>query len=340
MTRLLDASAAVPQTAPTTVVSAAPAAPRLSIVIVNYRQWENTAELVRQIRAAPAARDGEVEVVVIDNHSPPHRLRETLQTWPGVSLRVSDRNLGFARAVNDGCKASRGEWFLLLNPDVSVMPGFIQGALALAGHLSPSRLGIAGFQIRHTDGSHQPSAGPFPTLFRTLAGLLLPRAQRKYRHRTRSHRCRVDWVTGCCLLLRRDCWQEIGGLDEEFFLYYEDVDLCRRARNRGWETCFEPNLWATHHTPLHTRRVAPAIRLCTRHALLTYSSRYWPRWQFRLLASIVCLEAGVRRLWALVRGQKAAGEVFRDMAALARDLAHGRKQQARQRLERVVRDSL
>jgi N-acetylglucosaminyl-diphospho-decaprenol L-rhamnosyltransferase len=109
--------------------------PRLSVVIVNYRQWENTSALVHGVRNTPAARCGEVEVMVVDNHSPPHRLMRQLRRWPEVSLRRWGRNRGFARAVNEGCRLSRGEWFLLLNPDVSVTPEFIQGVLDLAERL-------------------------------------------------------------------------------------------------------------------------------------------------------------------------------------------------------------
>src|SRR5438445_12511691 len=86
--------------------------PRLSVVIVNYCQWENTSALVRQVRDASSFRRGEVEVMVVDNHSPPHRLMNRLRRWPEVSLRRWGRNRGFARAVNEGCRLSRGEWVL------------------------------------------------------------------------------------------------------------------------------------------------------------------------------------------------------------------------------------
>src|SRR5262249_41639608 len=76
---------------------------RLSVVVVNYRQWENTTALVRQLRASRGVRNGSAEVVVVDNHSGPHPLAARLRRWPGVSLRRWGRNRGFARAVNEGC---------------------------------------------------------------------------------------------------------------------------------------------------------------------------------------------------------------------------------------------
>jgi GT2 family glycosyltransferase len=199
------------------------------------------------------------------------------------------------------------------------------------------RTGIVGFQLRNRDGSRQLSAGHFPTLAGTLAGLFVPRGHRKYRVRHRRRPQRVPWVTGCCLLLRRDCLEQLGGLDEDFFLYYEDVDLCRRARSCGWSVWFEPSLGVIHHNPLHLRAVPPHLRLFTRHALLTYGSKHWPRWQFRLLAGLVQLEARLRQWWTSCQGDGQAAALFGELQAIAADLASQRLVSARRRLNQVVR---
>jgi GT2 family glycosyltransferase len=320
--------------------SLTPQIPRLSVVIVNYCQWENTASLVRQIRAEPCARRGEVEIVIVDNHSPRHRLLSKLRRWPGVSLRRWGRNRGFARAVNEGCRLSQGQWFLLLNPDISLAPNFVQRALELAAQLEAqdSRAGIIGFHLMNPDGSDQPSAGFFPTLASTLTRLVLPRTRRKCHALKSRARCPAPWVTGCCLLVRRDCLADLGGLDEHFFLYYEDVDLCRRARAKGWSVWFEPNLHAVHHHPLHGRAVPHHLRLITRHSLLTYGANHWPGWQFRLLAGIIRLEARLRRWWALWRQEKRAAKIYRQLDAIAADMARNDSSAARKRLERVIRN--
>jgi N-acetylglucosaminyl-diphospho-decaprenol L-rhamnosyltransferase len=329
----------IPAAIPQPRLLQAPArAPRVSVVMVNYRQWPSTAALVGQLLDAESARRGEIEVVVVDNHSPPHRLLSRLRRRAGVSLRRWGRNRGFARAVNEGCRLSRGEWFLLLNPDVTVPEGFVEGVLALADELAADpRAGVVGFQLRNCDGTRQLSAGPFPTLAGTLAGLALPRARRKYQAQRGRQRRPVDWVTGCCLLLRRDCVHDIGGLDEDFFLYYEDVDLCRRAQARGWSVWYEPALRVTHHQPLHGRRVSPLLRLITRHSLLTYAARHWPRWQLRLLAGVVRVEAWGRRLLARWKGRTEDAKVFRALGQMAADLGRGDERRARRRLHRRVR---
>jgi N-acetylglucosaminyl-diphospho-decaprenol L-rhamnosyltransferase len=317
----------------------APPGPRLSVVLVNYLQWQDTAALVRQLRAAPAVRHGAAEVVIVDNHSPWHRLVPRLRRLSGVSLRRWRANRGFARAVNEGARLGRGDWVLLLNPDMTLEPGFLDKVLIRADELTrrDPQAGIIGFRLSNADGSGQMSAGPFPTLAGTLARLILPRTRRKYYLLPGSGARPVDWVTGCCLLVRRSCWDDLGGLDGSFFLYYEDVDLCRRARSRGWSVWYEPSLCAIHHHPLHAREVPAPLRLITRHALLTYAAKHWPAWQFRLLAGIVRLEAWWRGRRAARAGDASGAGLFREMGRVAADLAGGRVRRAGQRLLRVVR---
>jgi GT2 family glycosyltransferase len=312
--------------------------PRVSVVVVNYRQWENTAALVRQLAAAPCTRHGAAEVVVLDNHSPPHRIAARLRRWPGVSLRRWGRNRGFARAVNEGCRLSRGEWFLLLNPDMTLPDGFLDRVLAVADELTTSDpyAGIVGFQLRNSDGSRQLSSGTFPTFLGTLAGLVRRRSRRKYRALRAQQRCRVPWVTGCCLLIRRACLQDLGGFDENYFLYYEDVDLCRRAGAQGWSVWHDPSLQAIHHHPIHTRRVPPLLRVITRHSLLTYSARHWPRWQARVLAGIVRVESWIRRWRAWWRGDAETTKFFAALGAIAGYMQHGEHHAARRCIKRLL----
>jgi N-acetylglucosaminyl-diphospho-decaprenol L-rhamnosyltransferase len=316
---------------------AATPTPLVSVVIVNFRQWANTARLTRQVLASDSTGAG--EVVVIDNHSPPSPHAVRLRRTPGVTVRRFGRNRGFARAVNAGCRLGRGRWILLLNPDVTVPPDFLDRVLARVHALSAEEpnAGVVGFGLRNPDGTPQGSWGPLPTLGRTLAGLFWPRSHRKCPPQPTQHRREVPWVTGCCLLVRRDCWRGLGGFDEDFFLYYEDVDLCRRARNAGWAVWYEPTPAVVHHFPLHGRRVPPVLRMVTRHALLTYSAKHWPRWQSRALAGIVRLEAWARRMSAAWRGDATAAGLFAELGTLAGELARGRAVRARHRLLRAAR---
>src|SRR5207237_407302 len=116
----------------------------------------------------------------------------------GVSLRRWRRNRGFARAVNEGCRLSRGDWLLLLNPDTTLPANFLEQALQRGEDLLARQpdAGILGFRLQNPDGSRQLSTGHFPGLCSTLARLLLSRARRKYTVPHGEERTRVDWVTG------------------------------------------------------------------------------------------------------------------------------------------------
>jgi N-acetylglucosaminyl-diphospho-decaprenol L-rhamnosyltransferase len=313
--------------------------PSLSIVVVNYRHWDDTSKLVRQLRSSAPLKRGSAEVVIVDNHSPYHPVIGKLRRLSGVSLRRWRHNRGFARAVNEGCRLSRGDWFLLLNPDVTLNPGFLDGVLRTADRLTVEQpdVGVVGFRLRNSDGSRQLSTGRFPNLARTLGGLLLPRAQRKYHSVSATESSRVDWVTGCCLLVRRRCWEQLGGLDTDFFLYYEDVDLCARATQCGWQVVHEPALAVTHHHPLHSRDVSAALRLITRHALMTYASKHWPAASRRMLSSIVGWEAWFREKWARFRGEKTAARVFSVLRRIVVDFDNGSAASACKRLVRFLR---
>jgi GT2 family glycosyltransferase len=312
--------------------------PTLSVVIVNYCQWRNTARLVRQLLDAHCARTGLAEVIVVDNHSPRHPLRRKLRRWPGVTLRCWRRNRGFAKAVNEGGRIARGEWVFLLNPDMSVPPNFLDSILAKVTALRQRtpQAGIVGFQLRNPDGTRQGSAGPFPTLWNTFTHLLLPRSRRKCQP-TRSRRKMVPWVTGCCLAVHRDCWTQVQGFDEDFFLYYEDVDLCQRARALGWSVWYEPSPRAVHRWPLHARRVPAALRVMTRHALLTYGTKHWPAWHTRVLAQVVRWEAWCRQQWAWFRGRPADVAAFAQLQALSREVVAQQHLRARARLLATAR---
>jgi GT2 family glycosyltransferase len=228
---------------------------------------------------------------------------------------------------------------LLLNPDVSVGEHFLDDALLLSERLTARepQTGVVGLRLREGNGDLQRSAGALPTLPRTLAGLLLPRRRRKYLQRELHNRQEVPWVTGCGLLVRRDCLTQVGGFGEEFFLYYEDVDFCQRARSAGWSVWYEPSLALTHHRPLQNRVVSPHLRVLTRHALLTYARKHWPRWQSWLLHGVVGIEARIRALRARLRGDGAAADTFRELASLASELRRGQMDGARRRLNRLIR---
>lgn len=314
--------------------------PRLSVLLVNYQRWDDTARLVRQLSHSDAFRCGQAEVVVVDNASSHHPAVDHLRATPGVSLVRWRINRGFAVAVNEAARMARGDYLLLLNPDMTARADFLDNVLDRVDAIVRVRphAGLVGFRLSHSDGSAQLSTGQFPTLTASLSRLLLPRHIRKYTHPVGNGVQPVDWVTGCCLLARRDCWNDLGGFDPMFFLYYEDVDLCKRAHQRGWSVWYDPGACLVHHRPLHARDVPPHLRLVTRHALLTYAAKHWNRLEWQFLGGVVRAEAVARALAARLRGDFYSTEVFSEMGLLADDMCAGRTATARQRLVSVVRE--
>ena len=128
--------------------AALPRSPELSVVIVNFCQWRNTARLARQLRRSLAVRSGFAELVVVDNHSPFHPVVRRLKRLAGVTVRGFNRNHGFAKAVNRGSELGKGKWILLLNPDVTVEDGFLDDAIAAIDRMEDGgpHAGVVGFR--------------------------------------------------------------------------------------------------------------------------------------------------------------------------------------------------
>jgi GT2 family glycosyltransferase len=316
--------------------------PLVSAVIVNYRRWDETAALVDQLTQPRHIHGPDIEVIVVDNDSQPDPIEEQLSQKPGVRVVRLPRNVGFSAGVNAGYRVSRGDWVLVLNPDVVVCQGFVDLLCGAARDLRDDSsqggpVGVVGFHLQNRDGSWQLSTGRFPNLFSLIAGLVRPRQTRKYFVPTPGLRQQVPWVTGSCLLIRRECLHDLGGFDEDYFLYYEDVDLCRRAAEQGWGVCYEPGIAARHMEPLQNRQLTEPLRAVTRHAVLTYFRKHLSRRQFRGLTRVVQCEAFLRRCLYRWRGQSAEVEIMGCIGEMAVLLREGQTELARQTLEHVLR---
>lgn len=189
------------------------------------------------------------ELILVNNGTTPLGLAAD-------TIIENGRNLGFARAVNRGIAAAHGEWILLLNPDAELTADIITPMVAfMEAH---PQAGIGGVQLIFPDGRAQNSIDAIPTLFnqfinRALLKLLFPRAYPSKRSGFQEP-VRVPSVIGACMLLRRSMLDAIGDLDEGFFLYLEETDLCRRATEHGWEIWHLPQLTLIHHQGVTARK--------------------------------------------------------------------------------------
>lgn len=226
----------------------------LSILIITYNSRRLIAPLLQGLAEQIASLAPEqAEVVVVDNASNDGTADLVAREFPQVTLVRSAQNLGFAAGNNLGVKHSRGKMLLLLNPDALPEPGCIARGLALmAAH---PQVGMGGARLLNPGGDTEPSARMFPTLlqeFFVLSGL----AARYPRSRIFGRFDRtwadpdapavVDWVPGAFALITRELFDQLGGFDERFFLYYEEVDLCRRLNAAGWQVMYWPELRVAH----------------------------------------------------------------------------------------------
>lgn len=227
------------------------AAPLLSVIIVSWNVRELLAaclqSLLEETDSCPH------ECLVMDCASEDGSPAMVAERFPQVRLFPSAENIGFVRANNWGMREARGQFFLLLNPDTEVHRGALASMMAeMAGD---PRLGILGPQHRQSDGSHQSTRRRFPNaaialLESTWLQPLAPRQLLAHYYVVDGEdegSYDVDWVQGSALLARRAVWEEIGGLDERYTMYFEEVDWCMRARLAGWRIRYHGAARITHH---------------------------------------------------------------------------------------------
>jgi N-acetylglucosaminyl-diphospho-decaprenol L-rhamnosyltransferase len=213
-------------------------------VVVNYEAGPLLTECVRSILADASA--GEVELIIVDNRSHDGSIEALHTALPDVHVILSPGNVGYARAANLGIAATRSPVVAVFNSDLTLEPGTAKAMLARFD--DEPRLGAAGPRIRNVDGSDYPSARTSPSVPIAVAhglfGLWWPANPFTARYRELdadpAQPRSVDWVSGAAIWLRRAALDAVGGWDERYFMYMEDLDLCRRIRAAGFDVAYEP----------------------------------------------------------------------------------------------------
>jgi len=223
------------------------------------------------------------EIVVVDNASSDHTPAALRERWPGVRLIECGRNIGFAAANNLGIRSSSGEFVLLLNSDTLVRPGAID-TLVEQLRRSPE-VAAAGPRIVDANGRAELSFGRMISPLAEARQKLLIRlhergvrlANRRVERLTRT-RHYPDWVSGACLMVRRDDAVAAGLLDERYFLYAEDVDFCAALRARGRRVLFVPGAEIVHLRGRARGTIPIASEQAYRRAHLAFYAKHYPLW--------------------------------------------------------------
>ena len=225
----------------------------MTVSIVNW----NTRDELRDCLGSVVAQDGlaGLEVIVVDNASTDGSIDMLREDFAGrVALIANSTNRGFGAAHNQAIELSSGRYVLILNPDSRILHGDVLKRMVAYMDANPDT-GVLGPRILNPDGSLQFSARRFPPMFagifrHTILGKLFPnnRFVRGYLMTDNPHdrTMDVDWLSGSALMVRRETLDQIGVFDERFFMYCEDVDLCKRAKGANWRVVYYPEVEVSH----------------------------------------------------------------------------------------------
>lgn len=252
----------------------------LSIVIINWNTRQHLIACLESIREYPPS--GEYEIIVVDNASTDGSAEAVRESFPDVCLIPNEQNLGYAKGNNQAIAASGGEYILLLNPDVRVKAGAVDALIRFAeAHRDVAAVGC---RLVGTDGKVQKSCRSFPEplgVFLEYVRLprLFPRSKRIGSYRMTyfdySTDAEVDQPMASCLLIPRKAWEDVGPFDERFPIFFNDVDWCYRAKEKGWRICFTPSAEVIHDGGASTRQARRAMIRESHRALRRFYAKHY-----------------------------------------------------------------
>ena len=296
MTTAAEASSPAGETAH---AAPAPARPLVSVLTVFWNGADEIDRFFRAIDRCRARLPFELEMIAVDNASEDGTADLITERFPWARLIRNDENVGFAPACNQALEASRGRMALLLNPDCEADPEAVAGMARFLK--SRKSVGAVGCLLLHGDGLPQDSFHREPgawSYWGTHALVSPPLLKlRKLGHRffgasTRPRK--VAWLMGAAMMVRRDVFRRVGGMDPEYFMYSEDADWCRRIREAGFSVVHLPQFQITHHHGTSARRRPEFTFRRLYRSLLMYSCKHHQGWRHLSLRGAVLLDMVLR----------------------------------------------
>lgn len=223
---------------------------KLSIVTLSYNTRDLTLTCLGSIASKykKELNEGGLEIIVVDNNSSDDSIKSIKAAFFGakyLTLIENRDNLGFGRGCNLGAKAAKGEYILFLNSDTEILD---KGFLNMIKFLEENpKVAILGGKLENSNGTLQPSVGKFYNLFNLLI-MLLGLERFGFLKSSPKRIQKVDWVSGACMMVRRDVFEKLLGFDSKFFMYVEDMEICYRAQKLGLNSYFYPGLKLKHQS--------------------------------------------------------------------------------------------
>lgn len=293
----------------------------ISIIIISFNTKELTLNCIDSI--VKNTKGVEYEVIVVDNASEDgsvEALKKLEEKIGNLKIIENKKNVGFGPANNQGMKEAEGEFILLLNSDTIISYNLLSEMTEWMR--DNEKVGVATCALRNKDGSLQGTGGYFPTLTKVFAWMFfiddLPlidrlikpfhpmHAQSFYKGTSQfKEKSERDWITGAFALMRREVVEQVGYFDEDYFMYTEEVDLCYRVKNAGWEVWYLPKWSITHLGGASSTKEFPI--LSEYDGIKLFYKKHMPKWQYPVVRFFLKLGALARIfLFGTIKGKGAA----------------------------------
>lgn len=284
--------------------------PKLDIIIVNWNAGTLLRDCIESIRESHCDSLALSRVVVVDNASTDESIAALPDDFAALEVIRNRHNRGFAAACNQGAAGSHADYLLFLNPDIRLDPETLAGAVGFMENDAHQAIEISGIRLRGEDGETQRCCARFPTpgrilgqalgLDRLLPGVIMPHFMTEWDHRDSRA---VPQVMGAFLLIRAAAFRRVRGFDERFFLYYEDVDLCRRVADAGGLCFHNAEVSAVHVGGGTTKAILARRQYLAAASRILYARKYFGAGAALVILAALLAEPMARSGRALLRGR-------------------------------------
>ncbi len=276
----------------------------ISIVIVNWNTGSLLQACCQSIEDSDLNHVQLQEVIVVDNASTDDSAKGVVGHTLPLQLLMNQENQGFAFACNQGAKLATGELILFLNPDVRLYKQTLESTVAFMSSLESVEIGICGVRLEDAEGNYTTSVSHFPSalgVVRSALGFRPPRAEELLSRGNQPNvSVEVDQVIGAYFLIRSKLFRQLGGFDERFFVYFEEVDLSVRARSAGWRSACLPGVAAFHLGGGSSQQIKARRLFYFLRSRLLYSGKHfsWAGLSYVVFATL-CIEVCTRSILAV-----------------------------------------